>query len=129
LKSAKCLEEFLSVLTWCYNVTKPSPLECFVCLRQVCGGRPVEAQGTLVFVTWWDFRSPEDIKRKPNKFCSIFALVYFNPAPPHPTSPHPTLPSMGTLYIRCWSHSGNALVGRLPCTYFQGFVPDFLRFF
>lgn len=47
LKSAKSLIEFLSVLTWCFNVTMPSPLACFVCFRQVCGGRPVEAQGTL----------------------------------------------------------------------------------
>jgi len=70
-------------------VTKPSPLECFVCFRQVCGGRPVEAQATLVFVTWWDFWSPEDIKRKQKNSA---ASLHWCISTLHPT-PRPTLPS------------------------------------
>jgi hypothetical protein len=116
-------KRILSVLTWCYNVTMPSPLACFVCFRQVCGGRPVEAQGTLVFVTWWDFWSPEDIKRNKKNLQQLYIGVFQTPPPQLPLrAPY--------AFGAGWPHSGNALAGGLLCcTYFEVFVPDFLRIF
>ncbi len=114
LKSAKSLKEFLSVLlTWCYNVTMPSPLACFVCFRQVCGGRP---QGTASVCYMVGFSVSWGHQKKTNKFISAASLHSCISTLPPPLYGH-------------IMHSGNALVGWLWCTYFQGFVPDFLRFF